>query len=398
MLYYFSITLLLFTGYAALMVYYFKGWIKTKTFEPADSFSPSTKISVIVAARNEERYIGDCLNSLLNQDYPQHLFEIIVVDDYSEDNTLNVIHQINDIHQKKNKKVQLKIISLQDASSIPDKNIISYKKLAIQQAIEAATGTLIVTTDADCVAGEKWILTIAAYYETYHPKMLAGPVKFCKTTTWLERWQALDLCGMMAITAGAISNRFPNMCNGANLAYEKKAFEEVNGFSGIDNHPGGDDVMLMLKISKKKPGSIHFLRSQNAIVQTQPVNTFSELFQQRLRWLSKGTAFSDWRVSAVLVFSYFFNVTLLLGFIAGFIEPWFWYYSLLFFLLKTIVEFPLLMVGSSFFNQKFLLAHLLSAQVFHILYVVVIGGLSKLTGFQWKGRKFPASAGARGSS
>jgi len=298
--YWLLISLLLPAGYSALILFYFIGWKRTANYSILEHLTPQTKVSVIIAARNEEENIGNCILSLLQQDFPRELFEIIVVDDHSEDGTLGILRSF--------KSAQLRVLQLPSQKQ----GLNSFKKQAINHGINQASGELIITTDADCIADNKWLSTIVSYYEKHKPVMIAGLVSLINEKNWLEKWQSLDLCGMMAITAGAIKNGFPNMCNGGNLAYGKRAFEEVGGFDGIDDLPSGDDVMLMMKFAKRYPGSVHFLKSKEAIVFTRPIKTLSELIQQRLRWLSKSTAFPDWRVSAVLIFSWFFNLSIIL--------------------------------------------------------------------------------------
>ncbi len=406
------VSVVLLADYSALMVFYFAGWLRTRSYK-TERFSPKTKVSVVIAARNEEAHIENCVRSILDQDYPKELFEIIVVDDFSEDRTVELLGAkeltslrvprfriggrsnppVQSANQQGIASAQLSTQSL----AVEPRNdglikILSSnfpgKKRAIETGIQNATGELIVTTDADCIMGEKWLSTAFSYYEKFHPKMIAAPVAFTHEKTWLEKWQSLDLCGMMAITAGATTNGFPNMCNGANLAYEKKVFEEVGGFSGIDNQPSGDDVMLMQKIARKYPGGVHFLKSQDAIVLTKPEKTLSGLFQQRLRWLSKGTAFPDWRVSAVLIFSYAFNLSIIVNLVAGIFYRDLLALAIVALALKTLVELPLLWSGCNFFQKKKLLLYILPAQVFHILYVVIVGGASRLMSVRWKGRKY----------
>jgi len=370
-----TLSVFLLAGYSALMLFYYSGWRKTLPFN-AERSSPKTKVSIVIASRNEEANIGKCIRSLLHQDYPVELFEIIVVDDDSEENPVLPASHAGEAGTDT-------LIYLSNPGT--------GKKSAIETGIKRATGDLIITTDADCVAEKKWLSAIVAYYEKFHPKMIAAPVTFANENSWLEKWQSLDLCGMMAITAGSIGNGFPNMCNGANLAYEKKVFEESGGFSGINAQPSGDDVMLMLKIAKKHPGGVHFLKSKEAIICTQPVKTFPELFHQRLRWLSKGTAFPDWRVSAVLAFSWLFNLSILTNFIIGIFRNEFLMTAAAAFVIKTMVELPLLSGGCAFLGKRKLLWNVLPAEVMHIFYVVIIGVLSRFSSYQWKGRTYPKS-------
>lgn len=359
------ISVVLLAGYSTLMLYYYAGWLRTPRFN-ASGFAPETKVSIVIAARNEEQNIWNCVRSILQQDYPKELMEVIVVDD----------HSLTPFPEERGVR----------ALSLPSN--LEGKKEAIAFGIQHSTGNIVITTDADCVAGKNWLSTLVSYYEQFHPKMIAAPVAFSNETSWLEKWQSLDLCGMTTITAGAITNGFPNMCSGANLAYEKKVFEEVGGFAGIDKQPSGDDVMLMQKIAIKYPGGVHFLKSNEAIVLTKAVKTFTELFHQRIRWLSKGTAFPDWRVSAVLVFSWLFNLSFVINFIGGFFRWELWLMAGIAFLLKTLFELPLLLEGCSFFGKRNLILYILPVQALHILYVVLAGGMSRFYQYNWKGRSY----------
>lgn len=376
MIYWIAISAILLIDYSILLLYYFGGWLRTRTFNLPGGKAPVTKVSVVISARNEAQYIESCIRSLLTQDYPKELYEIIVIDDHSEDDTLKKLESFQGAN--------LRVFKLSE--HISRDHVASFKKKAIAVGIKNATGDLIITTDADCTSGRKWLSTVVSYYESYHPKMIAAPVAFAEEKSWLKKWQSLDLCGLMAITAGSIRNHFPNMCNGANLAYERDAFYAVHGFAGIDNQPSGDDVMLMLKMNEKYPGGVHFLKAQDAIVFTQPVETLAELFQQRVRWLSKGTAFPDWKVSLTLVFAWLFNLSIIVNLIGGFFFSDLWTLAAVSFLIKTLVELPILVSGCVFFGKKNLLWQVLPAQVVHILYVVIIGGASRFYKYSWKGR------------
>ena len=191
------------------------------------------------------------------------------------------------------------------------------------------------------------------------------------------------------------------MCNGANLAYTKKAFEEVGGFAGIDTIASGDDMLLMHKIYKLHPDKVMFLKSQEVIVQTVPVNSIKEFFNQRIRWASKADKYNDKRIFAVLLLVYLVNVLLLaLPFAAIFIKATFnislfpftvvftilelWIFLLV---IKTIAELIFLMPVSKFFGKRSMLWLFPLMQPFHILYTVIAGWLGKFGSYSWKERK-----------
>src|SRR6185295_13056142 len=199
------ITIGLLVTYSILILFYRAGWLELKPFSQTDH-EPSIKISVIIPARNEEENIGKLLSSLEKQTYPPQLFEVIIIDDHSTDNTAAVVNSYS----------FAKLILLEFD------NINSYKKKAIETGIVASSGDMIVTTDADCVVPGNWLKTIASFKEKTDAVFIAAPVVLENESNLLQTFQALDFLVLQGITAASVQKRFHNMCNGANLAYEKK--------------------------------------------------------------------------------------------------------------------------------------------------------------------------------
>ena len=369
------IALFLFLVYAVLIIYYRQSWISIPTFKPNKNNVPHTKISIIIPARNEEQYIADCLDSIFNQCYPKHLYEVLVVDDHSTDNTAEIISSYHE------QNVQL--ISLKDFVAANEIN--SYKKKAIEIAIQQSGGDLIVTTDADCIIPPNWLQTIAAFYEEKKPAFMVMPVSINCSNKFIEIFQALDFMTLQGITGASVHKKFHSMCNGANLAYTKKAFNEAGGFKGIDNIASGDDMLLLHKIFNLYPDGIAYLKSKEVIVQTQPVKSIAQFLNQRIRWASKADKYDDKRIFAVLLLVYFFNVWILvLGLGAVFFK--FGYYFIALLAAKTIIELYFLYPVARFFNKRIILWWFPLAQPLHILYTVIAGWLGKFGKYTWKER------------
>ncbi|MEO6252828.1 MAG: glycosyltransferase [Ferruginibacter sp.] len=373
--------------YSILIIYYRQSWISIPEFKPQlTNLAPLTRISVIIAARNEEENIAACLNSISQQLYPKELFEVIVVDDHSTDKTAEIVLNCP--------AANVKLISLKD--QIGDQKLNSYKKKAIATAIHQAAGELIVTTDADCLVNENWLQTMAAFYEEYQPAFIAAPVAINCSNRFIELFQSLDFMTLQGITGASVYKKIHCMCNGANLAYTKKAFQEVGGFTGIDNIASGDDMLLMHKIYTRWPDKVLFLRSPEAIVQTAPVNSIREFFNQRIRWASKADKYDDKRIFAVLALVYLVNVLLLaLPIIAVFNNIQYSIFNiqcsmigvwLCLLLLKTIAELIFLYPVAKFFGKQTMLWVFPVMQPFHIIYTVIAGWLGKFGRYTWKGR------------
>ena len=390
MLVIYIITIILFVVYCTLLIYYRQSWLQIPQFTPAKNFVPATLISIIIPARNEEKNIEACLNSIINQAYPKNEFEVLVVDDHSTDTTAQLVKDYS--------AQNVKLITLKDF--IADGALTAYKKKAIEIAIQQSAGDLIITTDADSIVPVNWLQTIAGYYEENKPAFIVMPVSFNCTNNFLEIFQALDFMTLQGITGAAVHKKILSMCNGANLAYPKKVFYEVGGFKGIDTIASGDDMLLMHKIYKQYPGKVSYLKSKDVIVHTQPMHTLKDFFNQRIRWASKADKYDDKRIFIVLLLVYLFNLLLLVlpivaifkntvfnihiylfNFIFSVFELW------IFLIIgKTIIELLFLLPVARFFNQAKLLWLFPLMQPFHILYTIAAGWLGKFGSYQWKGR------------
>lgn len=361
--------------YASLILYYRLQWLKINDFQIVQE--GSVKISVIIPARNEEMNIKKCLNSIVSQTYNIQLFEVIVVDDFSTDETGNIVESYH--------RENISCLRLRD--HIGNNRINSYKKKAIELAISKSIGDLIVTTDADCSLPPRWLETIASFYKEHLPAFICAPVAFTTNKTFLSIFQALDFMTLQGITGAAVNNNFHSMCNGANLAYEKKAFYEVGGFQGIDQLASGDDMFLMNKIALAYPERIKYLKSKDVIVHTNPMVTVRDFINQRIRWASKSTTYSDKKIIAVLALVYGFNVWILLIGIFSFVYPSILLLFIIVLVFKTAIELCFLFPVAAFFDQRKMLWWFPIAQPIHIIYTIIAGWLGKFGSYKWKDRR-----------
>jgi poly-beta-1,6-N-acetyl-D-glucosamine synthase len=366
------ITIALFILYSILLIYYWQSWKAAPEFVLRNP-SPQTRISVIIPARNEEENIGLLLQALQQQTYPKELFEIIVVDDHSADKTAAIVQQFPSIQL-----LQLK-----------EDGINSYKKKAIETGIAIATGDLIVTTDADCVPPKEWLRVIAGFKETTHAVFIVAPVMLRPIShspagerrSILSVFQQLDFMVLQGITAASVYKKIHSMCNGANLA------NDVHGFRGIDHIASGDDMLLMHKIGKQYPGRIHYLKSKEVIVATQPMKTWKEFFNQRIRWASKASQYDDKRIVVLLWLVYLFNLSFLALLVAGFWNYPYWVYAMIYWVLKTFVELPFCNSIAEFFHQQRVIGYFFFLQPLHIFYTIISGLLGQFGKYEWKGRR-----------
>lgn len=315
------------------------------------------KVSVLIAARNEENNIEKLLESLNKQSFPKELFEIIVVDDHSTDNTKNNINNFIN----KNKELDIKLL---DAENIG-------KKLAISQALHKAKNELIIVTDADCDLNSLWIESIVGFYQDKKCKMILAPVLLSPADSFFEKMQVLEHLSLIGSTAGSAAIGFPVMCNGANMAYERKAALEVEKYRKDFNIPSGDDMFLLEQFVKNYGHkNIKFLLSKSAIVKTKTCKTIKDFLRQRRRWVSKTKSYTSWKVIFTALIVLFFNLSIISMLVSALFIPALWSIYFLLTLLKFFIDYPLLKNIAVFMNQKKLLKWTFPLEFIYPFYVV----------------------------
>lgn len=359
--------------YAILVLWMRKGWMTIQL--PHDLPVATKTVSVIIAARNEELNIRRTIESILNQNFPGELLELIIIDDHSDDQTSAIVKTYAD------SGVQL--IQLNENGRMN-----SYKKLAISRAIACCKSEIIITTDADCRMGPDWLRTVIGTFEREDVFMLSSPVVYSEEKSFFERLQTLEFLYLIGLGAAGIGNRKPTTCNGANLAYRKDIFNEMGGFKGIDELASGDDELFLHKVAEKYPDKIGFCKSREAIVYTDAKPDLKSFISQRRRWASKSTKYKNKGVIALGISIWFFNVLLLVAAllaVAGFtVVGWVVIFALL---LKILVEYLFIQPLTAFANRSQLLLYLPILSLAHILYLAYIGILGNVGKYDWKGRK-----------
>ena len=370
MAWFYLLTGIICLGYILLIFSYSIAWKKMPVFNKK-CLSPDTKISVILPVRNEEKNISFILSCLSKQKYPADKFEIIVVDDFSTDTTPDII--------KKMACPNVKYIHLKNGGG---------KKNAITEGILYSTGTLIVTTDADCIINDSWLSTIAAFYEEKRPKMIIAPVLLTDTgnVSFISHIQSQEMMVLTASAGASAYYDFPILCSGANLIYEKEVFIAVGGFEGSDQVLSGDDVFLMQKIHIAFSKGIKYLKSKEAIVYTTPEKHAYDALLQRKRWASKFFfyGFNHITLTAMLVFLTNFLIIISALLTLANID-----YAPLFitsFSAKWVADGLLYYSASLFFEKKINPFIFLLNSLLYPVYVSWIGLIAPFTNYSWKDR------------
>lgn len=343
------------------------GFTKVNSFEYI-GLEPKTKFSIIVPFRNEAENLPKLLDSFSKLNYPDDLFEVILVDDFSSEE-----------FQVSSFKFQVLLINNIRVSNSP-------KKDAISTAIQVVKNDWVITTDADCVVNKNWLLSLDNYIQLHDVGMISGAVSYDCEGSFLHHFQQLDLASLQGATIGSFGLGKGFMCNGANFAYTKSFFQELNGFKGNDGIASGDDVFLLQKAIASFPNKVHYLKSENNIVTTKPVNDWKSLFHQRVRWASKtGSYQSKFGIGlGLIVFGgnvgLLFVVCCLLFGIGNF-------FLMCFLLLaKLVVDYLLINKTNQFLKNK---THFyIISSLLYPFFSVSVALFSLFGKYEWKGRRF----------
>lgn len=334
------------------------------------------KVSVIIPVRNEAANISVLLDDLWGQSLAKKHIEVIIADDSSTDNTTEIVISYIALN-----RLELTLISLVD---VP---VSSPKKRAITEALKIAKGQLIVTTDGDCRVGERWLETIVQTYLQTEAKFISGPVTFLEEKNSFETFQTIEFASLIGTGACLLEAGHPTMCNGANLAYERTAFEEVGGYAGVDHIASGDDEFLLQKIHLRYGNRICFLKNKDAIVHTQPQENWRAFYQQRIRWASKWAVNRRIATMGVAVFIFLVNLITLIVLVAAITENRMNIGFNTILLIKYLPEFLFLSLIIRFLDRKRLLLYIPLVQLFYPLYVLFFGLIAQREGYEWKGRR-----------
>ena len=333
-------------------------------------------VTILVPARNEQNNISACLDSLIIQDYPGGKLEIIVIDDNSSDNTYKIVQSYCERYP---------FVHLFSSGICPPG--ISPKKRALEIGIKSATGEIIFTTDADCMASPNWLRRTMRYFEA-DVGMVSGLVAFLPQSekTLFQKIQSLEFIGLITAGIGSIGNDDPIIANGANLAFRKSVFNEVHGYRGNSHIISGDDDLLLQKIDQETEWRIAAAPALDAIVYTKPSSDFNSFLNQRIRWASKGFIYKKVSLVIFLVAVYllylllFVSVPIAIRFFVIFPYP------VLALFAKFVVDFLLILKGTAIVDRKDLRKYFIIAELVQIPYILYVGFASIVKKFEWKGR------------
>lgn len=335
--------------------------------------------SVVIAARNEQSNIRNCLDSVLRQTIPDSRYEVVLVDDRSTDMTLEIANE----YAAKYPNLIVKHIESMEPGISPKKN-------AVSQGVLIASKEIVVFTDADCVVPPQWLETINQTF-TSSTGLVQGITRYAHVPEMNQIFwglQSLDFLSHGIVAAAAIGAGIPLNSNANNFAFRKDAFLEIGGYGRVAGTVvSGDDDLLLQKIWKNKKWEIRFMAHDRAVVSTLPTDTLKGVFEQRKRWGSKTVHYNTLQIT-ILSGIFLFYLAIISAFCIGvFYRPYiYWGLGMIF--LKIVGETSLLIPGTRIFKQQHLRPYIIPASLIQLPMVVGAVFMGVFGKFTWKDQKF----------
>lgn len=360
------ILLMILVLYMGCVVLFIIGFSRLRSFQ-GQLTTPQSSFTIVVPFRNEKEQLPKLLKSLEQINYPREMFEVLLVDDSSEDEF--ILPKMD---------FTVKILASHRQSNAP-------KKDAIQTAIEYALHPWILTTDADCEVPCTWLSTLDGFIKN-NPQvaMVCGTVTYGESHGFLQHFQQLDLLSLQGVTMGSFGINLPFMCNGAHFAYTKSFFHELNGFEGNDSISSGDDVFLLQKAVAQFPEKVAYLKLNTQVVTTRYAATWKELFHQRVRWAAKSTAYKSWFGKAVALIVFMANGSLIITFLLWMIQSITLDIFLLLLVMKVSVDIILLLQIMLWLKR--IPKAILVSSLFYPFFSFSVAFYSLWGSYTWKGR------------
>lgn len=335
-------------------------------------------VTILIAARNEAGRIQKCLDCLLAQDYPPEKLQIVVVDDRSDDATVEILR-----HYCARRPGRLVTLSISETS--PD---ISPKKNALEKGMGLATGEIILTTDADCVMSPSWVSALVAEFDG-DIGLVLGMTSYYRLegrSRLLWGVEALEFLSYGIVAAALIGLRFPVHGNANNIAYRRKLYDQASGFSSHGHIVSGDDDFLIQSIHRLGLWKIAYSVRPESQVMTEPPLSLRHFWEQRKRWASKCSLYEPKQVAFLgAIFTYYTLILACLG--LGAAHASFLWLGLAGWSAKTGMDYWVMHRGTGIFEKRELMAYFPITCLLHIPLIIAAVLAGSFGQFTWKGQK-----------
>ncbi|MFA6127063.1 MAG: glycosyltransferase [Bacteroidales bacterium] len=354
--------------YSILVLGFFTGWLRTKRYHPGRKI-PVTRISILIPCRNEVGNIRQLAVLLNSQLYPKEILEIIWINDHSTDATVEILEELT------RRYANMHFINLLDRAE--------GKKAALKAGMKLATGELILLTDADSRPPERWVLTMAKFFNDTGSDLILGPVVIDPALSPFEKIQKLEYLSLVASSIGAAGIGRPVMAQGPNIGVRATDYRSIV-HDLDDRFVSGDDVFLLQAMKKLSGKKIRYVLNPDAIVRSKPAGSLSGFLRQRERWASKASGYKDAFMILTTLLVFMANLEILASFILALFGMVPIYFFAILLLIKIITDFPILIAAMKFFDCANLIIWLIPAQLLYPVYVTVAGILSQSRRVRWR--------------
>ena len=370
-----AICIIIITIYFIILI-----WLSNSIYYYRSSAKKSCiSASIIVAAHNEQKNLPILLNSLINQNYDNNKYEIIIVNDRSIDNSEKILKS----YQLKNSNIKAIYINQTPIGW-------SNKKWALNEAIKVSKNNIICQVDADCKPGSNWLTSITSHFKNPEVGFVCGASPLVHKDPLLNNIFQMESLIQESINAGAIINNLIISCTGRNIAFRKDIFNQVDGYIGNENIMSGDDDLLLQKFALKSGKTIKYLFSSDSLVDSYAPINFKDFIKQRLRFASKGLLYYNNIKTTVEL-----KLTIFILFLTNltFIFSLFSLFSINNFLyiipigVKVIGDFSLSWVFINRLRRYWSLSGFIFLSFIHPFYIIIIGSLGPLLKVRWNKNK-----------
>ena len=309
--------------------------------------------SIIIACRNEENYLPQLFESLEKLIYPKDKFEIIITDDASTDNSLNLLKSFSQ------KNDHVKIIEIKKKSAD-----FKGKKAALSKAIKQSVGEILLYTDADCVVPTNWLESYASQFSNKYDMIIGSTYE--KDVTRFDYFARIITNAIFAATIGL---KIPFSCSGGNFAIRKKVFDEIGGYTSIKHHTSGEDKLLLNLVSKSG-FKIGFNFSSKVWCNTQPVERYNQKKRRMGKFAKSSLLF---KILSILLLIFMVIMPIRIIYKKAYIS-----------LLITIISaFTFISIFKIRNNEKIKFSDLYHS-ILYPYYLIYYSVLGSITGWKWK--------------
>jgi poly-beta-1,6-N-acetyl-D-glucosamine synthase len=323
------------------LVYYVFIYSRVQLFDPSRKKYTNIQepVSIVICARNEAENLTNNLPLILEQDYPD--FEVVVVNDCSDDNTQAVLEKFQEEYPR------LKTTLIKH-----DEKFTHGKKLALTLGVKGAKNEWLLLTDADCQpSGKQWLSTMQRNF-TDTTEVVLGYGGFNKEKGFLNKLIRFDTLFIALQYLSFAIIKIPYMGVGRNLAYRKSTFIRNKGFATHAHLQSGDDDLFVNEVSNGKNTTVEF--DAKSYTRSIPKKKFKQWTNQKRRHFSTSSHYK-FRFKFLLGAELFSRLLFYASIILLIINPTTWIIGVSAYIFRLIIQLIIFNGAMNKLNEKKLL-------------------------------------------